>query len=316
MPPTVQREVSKDILRGIALTTLIFIVSAYIPVLGFFFSLLIPLPTLFYRSKLGRNNGAIVPAVSAIIMALAIGRVSFEILFFTELLILGFVLAELLKKNLSVEKTVLYTCGAVISTGLFALMLYANLIGKGLAVLISDYIARNLEMALALYETLGMSPENIQVISDSLDVIHYMLVRLIPALAASSILFVTWVNLLMVRPLLKKERLFCPNYGPLKLWTVPEPLVWGVIGCGVMLLLPDRALKMFAVNGLIVLMTIYFFSGIAIVSYYFDKKRFPIALRFFLYSLIALQQVALFMVIGLGFFDMWLNLRKLETKKE
>jgi uncharacterized protein YybS (DUF2232 family) len=67
-------------------------------------------------------------------------------------------------------------------------------------------------------------------------------------------------------------------------------------------------------NGLIILMMVYFFGGIAIVSFYFEKKKFPLALRFFLYSLIALQQFILLFVIGLGFFDMWLNFRKLERK--
>jgi len=38
-------------------------------------------------------------------------------------------------------------------------------------------------------------------------------------------------------------------------------------------------------------------------------------IRFFLYSLIALQQMVLLLVIGLGFFDMWLNFRRLDTQK-
>jgi uncharacterized protein YybS (DUF2232 family) len=60
-------------------------------------------------------------------------------------------------------------------------------------------------------------------------------------------------------------------------------------------------------------MTIYFFQGIAIVSFYFEKKKLPRVLRFVLYSFIALQQIILLVVIGLGFFDIWLNFRKLEV---
>jgi len=63
-------------------------------------------------------------------------------------------------------------------------------------------------------------------------------------------------------------------------------------------------------------MTVYFFQGIAIISFFFEKKNFPKALRFFLYSLIALQQMALIVVIAFGFFDMWLNFRKLDLKKD
>jgi len=74
--------------------------------------------------------------------------------------------------------------------------------------------------------------------------------------------------------------------------------------------MPNKAVKMFGLNGLIVLMTIYFFGGIAIVSYFFEKKGFPRMLRFFLYSLIALQQIILLIVIGIGLFDTWLDFRK------
>jgi uncharacterized protein YybS (DUF2232 family) len=62
-------------------------------------------------------------------------------------------------------------------------------------------------------------------------------------------------------------------------------------------------------------MTIYFFQGIAIVSYYFEKKRFPRILRVFLYALIALQQFLLLLIVGLGFFDIWLNIRRLPVDK-
>jgi uncharacterized protein YybS (DUF2232 family) len=58
-------------------------------------------------------------------------------------------------------------------------------------------------------------------------------------------------------------------------------------------------------------MSVYFFQGIAIVSFYFNKKQFPRIIRIFLYTLIAVQQLVLLAVIGLGFFDMWFNFRKL-----
>jgi uncharacterized protein YybS (DUF2232 family) len=74
-------------------------------------------------------------------------------------------------------------------------------------------------------------------------------------------------------------------------------------------------LKLLAVNGLMMLMTVYFFGGIAIVSFYFEKKRFPVIVRVMIYSLIAFQQIFLLLVIGLGFFDMWLNFRKAGADK-
>jgi len=77
------------------------------------------------------------------------------------------------------------------------------------------------------------------------------------------------------------------------------------------LFLPNAAVKIIGLNGLLILMSVYFFQGIAIVSFYFNKKQFPRVVRIFLYTLIAIQQLVLLAVIGLGFFDMWFNFRKL-----
>jgi uncharacterized protein YybS (DUF2232 family) len=46
----------------------------------------------------------------------------------------------------------------------------------------------------------------------------------------------------------------------------------------------------------------------------FHKKNFPRLVRFILYSLIAIQQVFLLVVVALGMFDMWLDFRKLTPK--
>ena len=79
-------------------------------------------------------------------------------------------------------------------------------------------------------------------------------------------------------------------------------------------MVPLPPLKVVGINGLLVLMTVYFFQGIAIVSYVFEKKAFPRALRILLYTLIAVQQFLAVAVIGLGFFDIWMNFRKLNKE--
>lgn len=312
MPQTFQKDTSKDIIKGTAITTLIFAVSVYIPILGFFFALFIPLPILFYRSKLGRTTGFIIPALTVVVMVFVLGRITIDVLIFFELLVIGFVLSELIELNLSIEKTMLYACGTVLFTGLTGLFFYSNFHNTGMYALVSAYVAKNLELTMVLYENMGMPEESMAVISNSLENIRYVMIRIIPALAVASTLFVVWVSLLLAKPILKARALFYPAFGRLNQWKAPEMLVWGVIGCGLLILLPAKAFKMIGLNGLIILMTIYFFQGIAIVSFYFEKKQLPPILRLILYSFIALQQIILIIVIGLGFFDIWLNFRKLE----
>jgi uncharacterized protein YybS (DUF2232 family) len=312
MPRTIRGDIPKDIVSGIAITSLIFVISVYMPIIGFFCSLFIPLPILFYRSKLGRMTGAFIPIITIIVMIAVLGGVSIDILFFVELLLLGFVLSEFIERDLSIEKTILYTCGSVIFIGIVGLLFYSNLSNKACYALVTEYVSKNLRLTLEIYENMGVSQESIHMISNSLEHIEYVLIRIIPALIVASTFFVSWTNLLVAKPLLKSRGISYPSFGSLKLWKAPEFLVWGIIGCSLLLFLPDKTFKFLGLNGLLILLTIYFFQGIAIVSFYFEKKRFPRMLRVFLYSLIALQQVVLIVIIGLGLFDMWINFRKLE----
>ena len=313
MPFAQHGGISRDVLTGISITCVIFAVSVYMPIFGFFCSLFIPLPILFYRSKLGRKTGAIIPIAAGVIMMMVLGRFSIDLLFFFELMLLGFILSELMAIDLSIERTVLFACGAILASAIVGLAFYSQIIQKGLTDVAAEYVTKNLQLTLLLYEGMGMSEENIQLIANSLEQIQYVLLRIIPALAIASTLFVAWTSLLISRPLLKSRDLYYPDFGPLNLWKPPEHLVWGVIGCGLVLLIPSGSVKLIGLNGLIMLMAVYFFTGIAIVSFYFERKRFPRLLRIFLYSLIALQQFVLILVIGLGFFDVWLNFRKIKS---
>jgi uncharacterized protein YybS (DUF2232 family) len=301
---------AKDIVNGVLITSLIFFVSVFIPIIGFFGALFIPLPILFYRLKMGRKNGAIVPGISGLILFIAFGGMSADVIFFVELLLIGFMLGELIELNYSIDKIILYATGAALFTGFMGLVIYSFLSGEGLYAIVSGYVSNNLALTMVLYQNMGMSEDNIQLIDRFLAELQPLIVQILPAVVTASTLFVAWTNILIARPVLKRRLLSYPDFGPLNMWKAPEYLVWGVIGCGLALFLPGKAINTIGLNGLLMLMTVYFFQGIAIVSFYFEKKRFPRFIRFFLYTLIAVQHLILLAVIGLGFFDMWVNFRR------
>jgi uncharacterized protein YybS (DUF2232 family) len=311
---TEKRGVSKDILTGIAITLSILAISTRLPIAGFFCSLFLPFPILFYRSKLGRTIGLIVPAVSMIILMVYTGGFSVGIIFIVELLLLGYLLSEFFELNMTVEKTILYASGGSLLAGFIGLLLYSNLSGMNLYALVSSHVATNIEMFLASYKSMGVSEESIDNLRNSLDKIQYVFIRILPAMAIASSLFVTWSNLLIARPILKLKGLYIPDFGALNLWKAPDQLIWLLIGCGLLILMPASSIKIIGLNGLLVILTIYFFQGIAVVSFFFQKKRFPRALRLVFYFLIAVQQIFLLFIIGLGLFDMWINFRKLNLK--
>ena len=315
VPQAVRKEVFRDIATGIAITIILFAISIKLPVLGFFFIFLVPLPTLFYRSKLGRKIGIAVPGFTIIILFIILGRFTFDIFFFIELLFIGYILSELIQRRLSIEKTCIYACIGVLSSSILVVLFYSNITGIQVGSLVSAYIVKNLELTLELYRDIGMSEENIQMISSSMESFQYVLIRIIPALATASTLFIIWTSLMLAKPLLKTKNLFYHDFGQLNLWKTPEYIVWIAIACGILLLIPDKAVRLMGINGILILMTIYFFQGMAIVSFHFEQKQFPRLLRFFLYSLIAIWQVILLLVVVLGFFDIWFNFRKLKIQK-
>jgi len=311
------REPQKEFITAIAITTLIAMAGLYLPVLGFVVSVFVPLPVLFYRAKLGRSQGALILIAVTLIVASVMGRWSItSTAFFFELGLVGFILFEVFSMNLSVEKTVAVTTGLVIATGAVMLGLYGLLSTKSLWGLMSDYLQGNLQLALAIYKEMEVSEERITMLSQSMEGILYVMLRITPAIAIVATLFVVWSNLLLARPLLRSRDLFCPDFGTLNEWKAPEPLVWLVILSGVLILIPNQGLRLLGINGLIIMMMIYFFQGIAIVSFYFEKKQFPKLLRGILYGLIALQQFVLLLVIAAGLLDMWVDFRRVKKGAE
>lgn len=310
---TVLGGIQKDILTGIALIIGAFLLSVYIPLFGLFCSLFFPLPVLFYRIKLGRKPALMIPAAAVFIVALMSGSFSVDLLIFSEIMLLGFILAELYERNMAIEKTLVYACVATIGSGVISLAVIANLGGSSLFEFVSGYVARNLELSLVLYREMGIPEENIAAIGKVLESIEFYFIRVLPGLTIAATLLMAWSSTLIVRPFLVARGLFFPPFGALNRWRCPESLVWGVIGCGLLVMMPVSAAKVIALNGLLVLGLVFFFQGLAICSYFFQKRKFSRAARFFLYSLIALQHLVLLFVIGLGFFDVWINFRKIET---
>ena len=314
MMPPAAGEIRRDALRGVAFVLFAFFVSVLLPVIGVFFALFIPLPVLFYRVKRGRIIGGIVAGASAGCMPLLLGGVGLgNALFFGGLLLLGFLLGDGMARGEPVERILLVACGWVLGSGTILILFHVGLSGVDLTGFISEGIRRNLELSLQLYREMGVPPEQIETLRGALDLLRRTLLRVLPAMVASATLFVAWASMLMGFSILRLRKIPAPDPGPLNRWRAPDHLVWGVIVCGGLLLVPDEGFRVAGLNGLFVLLTIYFFAGVAVVSFFFEKRRIPLPLRFLFYALIALQQLLLLLVVALGLFDMWFNFRKLDV---
>ena len=304
---------TKDLLNGIAVTCLLAL-SMHLPVIGFFFVVFLPLPIVYYRLKFGRRIGAIIP-LSAVAAVAIVGRAKFaQFGFLAEFLVIGFFIGENAAKKFSIEKTVLTSAGAVLIAFLISVFFYSSINGIDLISETALSIEAYLEKIIFTNEGLILPKENAALIKAKLPEISNMLVFIIPGIVMANALLTSWIYSLTAKAFFMAKNIGNFEFGPLNQWKAPEFLVWVAIGTGFFMFIPVPLISVIGLNALPILFVVYFFQGIAIVSFYFEKKKLPKALRIVLYFFIAIQQLLVFLIIGIGFFDVWLDIRKLHTK--
>lgn len=303
----------RDLIAGTAIITLFGTTSAYIPVLGFAGFFLLPLPVLFYRVRFGGQAALIVSAVSLLIISGVTGGFGADAALMAGMMGLGFLLGQYLENDTPADKTIAYSTLTILAAAFVAIVVIGNLAGTGPFGLISGYIEKNLELMVAAYKQLDVSEEAIRAIDESMGRLHYALMAVFPAIIAATLIITAWVNLLLGRFILKTAGFTSPALERLNLWQAPEQLVWGVIACGILLLLPFQPMRVIAANILMVAIIVYLLQGFAVISFYFDKKDVPLFIRIIVYAAVAIQQFLLLFVVGVGFFDTWFNLRRINT---
>ena len=303
----------RDLIAGTAIITLFGTTSAYIPVLGFAGFFLVPLPVLFYRVRFGGQAALIVSAVSLLIISGVTGGFGADAALMAGMMGQGFLLGQYLENDTPADKTIAYSTLTILAAAFVAIVVIGNLAGTGPTGLISGYIEKNLELMVAAYKQLDVSEEAIREIDESMGRLHHALMAVFPAIIASTLIITAWVNLLLGRFILKKAGFTSPAMERLNLWQAPEQLVWGVIACGILLLLPFQPMRVIAANILMVAMIVYLLQGFAVISFYFNKKDVPLFIRIIVYAAVAIQQFLLLFVVGVGFFDTWFNLRRINT---
>lgn len=317
MVKDVNKDFRRDFIAGIAIVTLFLFAYIYIPFIGALISIFTPLPILFYYKKLGRMPAILIFFMASIIAIYFLKRFQAQsgVFFIVEFGVIGLTMSEILRKNLSIEKTVLYSLLVILGIGTTIACLYCavNLINPW--SLIVQQIKENVNNTINLYQGSGML--NGQTEPSDVSSTHFVnfLIRSFPSLAIVGTIFIIWINLIIAKKLYGVRGIQFPDFGDLSQWKAPDILVWGVIIGGLLLISGVFILNNVGLNILIITLSIFFFQGIAIVSYFFNTKNIPPILRGIGYVMIVLQHIFLFAVIGLGLFDVWADFRKLKRPK-
>ena len=306
-------------MRELVLASLAVLLVALAPFVGAIVLIFIPLPVLFYYSKNGRARGLAFLAAALSIAALVAANIFHASNALPPLVIialLGIIMAEAMKREYSIEKTVWSSVLAISILGALFVLYQSILMGEAPWRLIQLYAERRIRTSIDFYTYLNISSETLKPIKENIAGIAAFIAGISPAIAVVSLAFVVWVNLLMGRAVFQKYGLPYHDFGNLSHWKPPEKMVWYLIAAGVMLLLPDNRTEFIGWNILIVILYVYLLAGLAIVSFFLKKSAVPAVFRYPIYFLIFAQQVVTMSVVAAGIFDLWVDFRKLKKTME
>jgi len=239
-----------------------------------------------------------------------------EVLFLClEFGLLGLIISEIYRRGYSFGFTIFLGTSLMLILGSIMLVLIGLTQNMGPLELILNYFQANLKETIHSYDNMGWDQEKILQLEEYSKVLVRVISKVYPSLMVVGTGFVVWINVVVSKPLFHFGNLKYPEFGPMDRWRTPELMVWGVIAAGFSLFLPIAGVKLFAMNALIVMMTIYVFHGLSVVLFFLNKYRVPPWIRFGVYFLIIFQQIFLVGLAMAGLFDQWVDFRKIHQKK-
>ena len=303
------------ILLGTGATLLIFFVSLRAPLVGLGTALLTPLPVMIVCHRWDARGGILVVLIVSLITS-AVFNPFLGAVFFTEFGLMGlFLYYWVEERGLSWDRGILLSSIIVLA----ALVLVVTVQSKMAAVGVADWMKD--EIRETGRHVLGASVPDTTTTPQSsvvdLEWLTNFTLRILPALM---ILTVWLEGILNVALLTWFTNRFLPSHRrsvmkpEFALWVFPDRLVWGGILGGFLMVTRIRPLVTIGINVVILLLAIYFLQGMAIVSFYFKKKKVPLGFRVMGYTMIGLIQFLLILVAALGLFDIWADFRNLRRK--
>lgn len=290
----------------------------FIPVIGSFFLILLPMILFINGTVNGTNKTA------------AAFLVSFSLLLFLAMLlslnvpaiavftmgVTGLIIAQCAAGNASIEKTITYPALFIVA----AICCYFIYDGFVLSVdpwqLTKNYIAAIIAENVKFYSQLPLKAEDINFIKDNEKNIVSVITQMFPSIVIISATLVIWISFLLGKNFLGKAGITYPKFAALARWKSPDLIIWIFIVSGALCIVPQKDVNFIGLNIFLVVCFIYLLQGLAIVSFFFQSKNVPLFFRYLFYFLIAVQQILMIPIAAVGLFDIWIDFRKFFQKDQ
>lgn len=298
-----------DVLSCAGAAIAIFLVASWIPFFRPLISLLTSLLFLYFSSKSGRLQGILIVAFSLLIVSAMAGLLArLDIIFlFVESGLIGLVLAELFRRELSFGHTMLW--GAIVLLAFEVLVLYLfspSGDASPLELFLETGRAR-IKAFFAIFEKTESAVLNDQQAQIMIKIFE----QIYPALLVMGAAFVVWINIVFSKILFRRTGLKYPDFGALDQWFAPLSMVWVTIAAGFASFFAAGSIKFAAINLIVIFAAVYTWQGLMIMMYFFNQYRISIWLVSGICLLIFFQGYLLLVLTLAGLFDQWIDFRKL-----
>ncbi len=301
---------SSKFFLALAGSIFLFIGGVAVPPAGIVLLPFVTLPVLTFGFRDGRGAGVGVFLAATVLLALTAG-VDLALIY-APFAVMGGSLFAVLGRVQVIEFIVVGVAAAMLAvTG--GVMLY--FFGSWLSMMeqFRDGITEQLASATRLHEKMGLSQESIELLKERTPQIAEMMLQLLPSLLFVTMGFAVLINILFLCRRFPERRSWWLSVVHLREWKGPDSLVWALIVCGFVLVVPGlEFLRILAVNLLLIIGVSYFAQGLAVIGFFFHKNNVPRFLRGLTYVLILFQQIFTLLVVGLGLFDLWGDFRRLK----
>jgi uncharacterized protein YybS (DUF2232 family) len=306
--------VSVHVLVAAALTVILCAAVRYLPVLGILVSLLSPTPILLVALRHGLRTGLLALGLSTLSLAPLFGSLQSAI-FFAEYGVMAVVMAEAIRRQWSVEKTLLVsTVVPSVANGIVMILLLSS-VDLNLSAM-KQHFEEDLNQALRQFvtEESGSSEGALRAyVQEAFGTV----VLLLPALFVLSTAVGALLNYGLVRVLWQRLG-GQPSLPEMKLaqWKAPEICVWVLIASGICSFVPLPGMRMVGLNVLLLVSLVYLVQGLSIMAFYLQKASVPSMLRTLAYIFLVIQPLLLLGVAAFGLFDLWFDFRRTSNKRE
>jgi uncharacterized protein YybS (DUF2232 family) len=226
---------------------------------------------------------------------------------------LDFMIMFLIKKN--VKWTIIITAGIIYFAVIFFAMFYTvkHATGQDVTTYITSELNNSLDKVAAEQKKQGASEQEIQGTRQVYDMIF---IKPFPAWSIISVLFIVFLNYMVVRLFAYRKYNITNDMKTFELWYLNEAVVWVFIVSVAIIIakkyIPGPWIYDAAYNSLFVLFNLYFFVGMAILSFLLKKFKVPSIIQLMAYGVVIFINQFAIVIILAGLLDTWFNFRKIE----